>query len=113
MLINYTSNVLRSIWVKSRHIFYLTNVNIQTRSHIISFWIRKDESLRCYIISKSGKSIFNRIKVLLTEHCGSKNLHTQNRKVIKKIERYTPKPEGLSMCLINLRSYNNKTALMM
>ena len=112
MLISYTSNVLRSIWVKSRHIFYLTNINIHTRSHIISLGIRKDKSLRCYRRSRAGKNIFKWLHVLLTEHCGTKILHTWNSKVIKKIMRYTTKPETLSICLINPRSCNNKTALM-
>ena len=112
MFINYTSNVLRSIWMKSRHIYYLTNINIQTRLHIISLGIRKDESLRCYRRSRAGKSIFNQIKVLITEHRDSKILQPQNGKFIKKIGKHVPKPKALSMCLINPRSCNNKTALM-
>ena len=35
----------------------------------------------------------------------------QKKKVIKKIKRYVPKPEALSVCLINPRSCNNKTIL--
>ena len=111
MLINYTSNVLRSIWVKYRHIFCLTIIEIQIRSHIISLGIRKDERLRCYRRSRAGKGIFKWIHVLLTEHCGSKILCTWNKNVLKRIKRYVPKPEALPVCLINLRSCNNKTVL--
>ena len=93
--------------MESRHIFHLTNINIQTRSHTVSLGIRKNESLRCYRRSRAGKSISNWIKVLLTEHHGSKILCPQNRKVIK-IERYIPKPKELSMCLINPRSVTIK-----
>ena len=112
MLINYTSNVLRSIWAKSRHIFCLTNIKMHTRCHIFSLGIRKDEILRCDRRSRAGKCIFKQIHVLLTEHCGSKILCTRNKEVIKKIKRYVPKSEALSICLINPRSCNNKTALM-
>ena len=68
--------------------------------------------LGCYRRSKSGKGIFKWIHVLLTEHCASKLLHSQKKKVTKKIKRYVPEPEALSVYLINLRSCNNKTALM-
>ena len=111
MLINYSGTVLRSIWLKSKHVFHLTNINLQTRSNIISLGIRKDESLRCYRRSRAGKNIFNRIKVLLTQHNCSKILRSCNIKVIKKLERCTPKPKALSMCLINPRSCN-KAAVM-
>ena len=62
MLINYSGNALRNIWLKSKHVFHLTNINLLTRSNIISLGIRKDESLRCYRRSRAGKNIFNRIK---------------------------------------------------
>ena len=55
MFINYTSNVLRSVWMKSKHIFILTNIEMPTRSHIISLGIRKDKTLRCYRRSNAGK----------------------------------------------------------
>ena len=58
------------------------------------------------------KGNFKQIYLLLTEHHASKFLHTQNKKAIMKMRRYMPKPEALSICLINLRSHNNKTALM-
>ena len=74
MLINYSGNALRSIWLKSKDVFHLTNINLQARSNIISLGIRKDDSLRCYRRSRAGKNIFNRIKVLLTEHNSSKIL---------------------------------------
>ena len=98
--------------MKSRHIFTLQILIY--RQDLISSALgleRMSQSLRCYRRSTGGKSIFNQIK-LLTEHCGSKILCPCNRKVIKKIEIYIPKPKALSMCLINVRSCNNKTALM-
>ena len=55
MLINYSGTVLRSIWLNSKHVYHLTNINLQTRSNIISLGIRKDESLRCYRRSRAGK----------------------------------------------------------
>ena len=112
MLINYSGNALRNIWLKSKHVFHLTNINLQTRPNIISLGIGKDESLRCYRRSTTGKNIFNRIKVLLTEHNSSKILLSRNMKVIRKLERYTPKPKALSICLINPRSCSNKAAMM-
>ena len=112
MLIKYTSNALRNIWTKSKHIFILTNIEIPTRSHIISLGIRKDKMLRHYRRSRAAKDIFKWINVLLTEHHAFKFLCMQNKKVIKKIKRYVPKPEALSVCLINLRTCNNKTTLM-
>ena len=112
MLINYSGTVLRSIWLNSKHVYHLTNINLQTRSNIISLGIRKDESLRCYMRSRAGKNMFNRIKVLPTEHRCSKIFRPCNMKVVKNLERCTPKPKPLSMCLINPRSCNNKAAVM-
>ena len=112
MLINYSGTVLRSIWLNSKHVYHLTNINLQIRSNIISLGIRKDESLRCYRRSRAGKNMFNRIKVLLTDHRCSKIFQPHNMKVFKKLERCIPKPKPLSMCLINPRSCNNKAAVM-
>ena len=44
--------------MKSKDIFILTNIEIPTRSHIISLAIRKDKMLRCYRRSRAGKGIF-------------------------------------------------------
>ena len=71
----------------------------------------KDNTLRCYRKNRAGKGIFKQRHVLLTEHHASTFLQTQNKKVLK-IKRYVSKPEALSVCLINLRSCNNKTTLM-
>ena len=40
MVVNCTSNALRSIWEKSENIFILTNIKTPTRSQIISLDIR-------------------------------------------------------------------------
>ena len=37
---------------------------------------------------------------------------SHNMKVVKKLERCTPKPKPISMCLINPRSCNNKAPVM-
>ena len=41
MLINYSGTVLRSIWLNSKHVYHLTNINLQIRSNIINLGIGK------------------------------------------------------------------------